>query len=232
MSQLSNAERAIMSEEKIKDYLTKAMSLKEAVGAALKTVNIKIAPNDIRRLMNSGYRICFAKKVGTANYNVIWQSYKDFAENNTFSWTPQYQVFRTDTFQSGVTVKTASDPKTIGLGETTTIDRYGILSDPVTGGDISAINVDNEYKATHVGVSQLSTGIDGRMVATPIYVSENEFLLGNAVLKPVEKVMVWFEYNAETSTMFTEMKTQSIEVDLTQKNSINLKYEDEKWSTI
>lgn len=232
MSQLSNAEKAAMKEQNIRDYLEKAMALQSALGSAAKSVNIQIAAADIRRLMDSGYRMCFAKKIGDAAYNVIWQSYKDFSENNTFSWTPQYQVFRTDTFQSGVTVKTSSNPKTIGLGQITTIDRYGILSDPITGGDTAAINVDNEYKATHIGVSQLSTGIDGKIVSTPIYVSENECMLGNAVLKPVEKIMIWFEYNAQTSTMFTDMKTYGIEVDLTQKNNVNLKYEDEKWSTV
>lgn len=232
MSQLSSAEKAVIEEAGIKAYLSKAMALREAIQAAMKSVNVQIAADDIRRLMNSGYRMCFAKKVGTADYNVIWQSYKDFSENNTFSWIPRYQVFRTDTFQSGVTVKTSSSPKAIGLGEITTIDKYGILTDPVTGGDNASINVDNEYKATHIGVCQLSTGIDGKEVSTPIYVSENECMLGNAVLKPVEKIMIWFEYNAQTSTMFTDMKTHSIEVDLTQKNSVNLRYEDEKWSTV
>ncbi|MCM1083235.1 MAG: hypothetical protein NC393_12760 [Clostridium sp.] len=232
MSNLLNEKEIIAREEELKAYFAKTAALNLAVGNATKEVNIQIAVDDIRSLMNSNYRMCFAKKVGNENYNVIWQSYKDFSENNTFSWTPQYQVFRTDTFQAGVTVKTASNPKTIGLGEKTTIDSYGILSDPVTGGDTTAINVDNEYKATHIGVCQLSTGIDGKIVSTPIYVSENSCMLGNASLKPVEKVMIWFEYNAETSTMFTDMKTRCVEVDLTQKNSVNLKYENEKWSTI
>lgn len=232
MSNLLNEKEAIAKEANLKEHLVKATALKSAVGAAMKVVNIQIEKDDIRKLMNSNYRMCFAKKIGDAAYNVIWQSYKDFSENNEFSWIPQYQVFRTDRFQSGVTVKTSSNPQTIGLGETTTIDKYGILSDPVTGGDTTAINVDNEYKATHIGVSQLSTGIDGKIVSTPIYVSENECLLGNAVLKPVEKVMIWFEYNAETSTMFTDMKTRGIEVDLTQKDSVNLRYKDEQWKTI
>lgn len=232
MNQLSNVAEVMHKEAKIRDYFMQAMTLRNALQAAMKIINVEIAADDIRRLMKNGYKMCFAKKVGTANYNVIWQSYRDYSESNSFSWTPQYQAFRTDTFQSGVTVKTASKPKTIGLGETTTIDQYGILLDPVTGGDQAAINVDNEYKATHIGISQVSTGIDGQVTTTPIYVSENECLLGNAVLKPVEKVLIWFECNAVTSTMFTDMRTNSIEVDLTQKNSINLKYEDEKWLVI
>lgn len=232
MNNLVNDKKLNARDARIKDYFLKTMELKSAVGAATKEINIRIAPDDIKKLMDNQYRMCFAKKIGDAAYNVIWQSYKNFSENNTFSWTPQYQVFRTDTFQAGITVKTSSNPKTIGLGEKTTINQYGILSDPVTGGDTTAINVDNEYMATHIGVSQLSTGIDGKMVSTPIYVSENECMLGVAVLKPVEKVMIWFEYNAETSTMFTDMKTLGIEVDLTQKNSVTLQFEDEKWSTI
>ncbi len=210
----------------------KAAELKKLTDEVTKKVNVQVNANDIMKLKDNGYRMCFAKKVGTENYNVIWQSYEDFSEFNAFSWTPKYQIFRTDTFQAGVTVETSSMPQDIGLGEITIIDKYGILSSPVTGGDSTAINVDNEYKATHVGISQLSTGLDGKMVSTPIYVSENECMIGTAKFKPVEKVLIWFESNAQTSTMFTDMKTNSIEVDLTQTNAINLKYENEKWFVI
>lgn len=232
MNQVNVNERLKAEEACIQEFLSKTMTLNEALKATLKQVKVKISTDDLRALKDNGYRMCFAKKVGSESYNVVWQSYKNFSENNEFSWTPQYQAFRTDTFMAGVQVKTSSNPVNIGLGELTTIDQYGILSDPVTGGDATAINVNNQYQATHLGVCQLSTGIDGKTISTPIYVSEKKCMLGSAKLMPIEKVLVWFEQEAETGTMFTNMRSMAIEVDLTQKNEINIKYEDEKWSFV
>lgn len=232
MNQLSVKEEMQYKEKCMQEFAAKAAELKKLTDEVTKEVRVQISAEDIMKLKDNGYKMCFAKKVGTEQYNVIWQSYENFSENNKFSWTPIYQVFRTDTFQTGVTVETSSAPKNIGLGEITIIDKYGILSSPVTGGDSTAINVDNEYKATHVGISQLSTGLDGNTVSTPIYVSENECMLGSAKFKPVEKVLIWFESNVQTSTMFTDMRTNSIEVDLTQTNLFNLRYENEQWFVI
>ncbi len=219
-------------DEMMSAYISNVKALMEAVNAVTKTVNVEINADDLIRLQDNNYRMCFAKKIGNENYNVIWQSYVDFSENNTFSWIPKYQVFRTDTFRGGVTVKVASNPKNIGIGELVTIDKHGIISDAKTGGDVTALNVDNEYKATHIGVSQLSIGIDGREISTPIYVSEDQCMIGKAKLQPVEKIMIWFEKNVETSTMLADIVTKGFEVDLTQKNSASIRYENEKWAVI
>ena len=232
MENLSSAEKAAMRGKCEREALVRANELKAASNAARKSVNVEINTKDLIRLKDSGYRMCFAKKVGTEDYNVIWQSYNDFSENNNFSWTPEYQVFRTDNFEAEVTVKVSSNPKDIGLGDYTVIDKYGILSDPVTGGDEASINVHNEYKPTHIGISQISTGIHGEKISTPIYVSQNECMTGDAKFKPVEKVMVWFEYNAETSIMFTDMKSEGKEIDLTTKNEATVRYENGKWLVV
>lgn len=223
---------AIAQEAYQKDYLMKTYDLRALANATKKEINVEINTDDIKTLKDSSYKICFAKKVGDNDYNVVWQSYEYFSENNTFSWRPEYQVFRTDTFKAQVTVKVASNPKDIGLGETTTIDKYGILSDATTGGDETAINVNNEFKPTHIGISQVSEGIDGQMISTPIYVSENQCILGTARFQPVEKVLIWFESNVETGTMFTDMKSLSIEIDLTNKNTASVRYEKGNWKVI
>lgn len=232
MNQLSVTEEMQYKEKCMQEFAAKAAELKKLTEEVTKKVHVEINEADITKLMYNGYRMCFAKKVGDERCNVIWQSYKDFGEENDFLWVPMYQIFRTNTFQTGVTVETSSKPKDIGLGEITTIDKYGLLSIPVTGEDKTAISVNNEYMATHIGISQLSTGLDGKTVSTPIYVSENECMLGTAKFKPVEKVLIWFESNVQTSTMFTDMSTNYIEVDLTSVNEVNLKYENEQWSRI
>lgn len=226
-----NAKREKLEAAK-KDYAEKSRALKAASDAATKKVNVSVAVGDLKYLMDNGYKMCFAKKVGDADYNVIWQSYDRFSEFNEFSWVPQYQIFRSNTFEAGVTVKTSSMPQDIGLGEVTTIDTYGVLSKPVTGGSETALNVINMYGATHIGINQISKGIDGKPGSNPIYVSQNESISGTASFEPVEKVMIWFECNAETSTMFSTMKSGFKEVDLTKNNEISIRYENGAWLVV
>lgn len=116
MNQLSVKEEMQYKEKCMEVFAAKAAELKKLTDEVTKKVNVQVNANDIMKLKDNGYRMCFAKKVGTENYNVIWQSYEDFSEFNAFSWTPKYQIFRTDTFQAGVTVETSSMPQDIGLG--------------------------------------------------------------------------------------------------------------------
>ncbi len=47
--------------------------MRSALAASQKTVTIEIAAGDLTLLKKSGYKLCFAKKVGTADYNVVWR---------------------------------------------------------------------------------------------------------------------------------------------------------------
>lgn len=197
-----------------------------------KNVNIEIADADIRLLKDSNYKLCFAKKVGDYAYNVVWQSYDNFLKYNNFSWTPQYQIFGTNKFQTGVEVQVQTNSVNIGLGQTCTLDNDGILHNAVSGGDETCFTLINEYGIIHPGVMQLSKGPDGKMESKPIYVAKNEMTTGKMALTPVEKVMVWFEQDIETSTMFTNARSNSKEVDLTSISICNLKFENQKWLVI
>lgn len=213
-------------------FIMNSNALCNLINAAQKKVTIKIDDNDLDELKNSHYSLCFAKKIGNFDYNVIWKSLKKYLYSNEFLWTPLYQIFATNEFQDSVKVKASTKMKNIGLGQITTLDKNGILSDPVTGGDTNSINVNNLYGSIHFAISQMSTDEDGRMQSTPIYVSKDASIDGSANFKPVEKVLVWFQSNAETSTMFAELKSNSFEIDMTDRDSINVQYEKGKWSII
>jgi hypothetical protein len=73
-----------------KDLQTLALEFSNLVKGVQKIVNIQIALDDLENLKRAGYKLCFAKKVGDNDYNVVWQSYLDYLHDNTFSWTPQY----------------------------------------------------------------------------------------------------------------------------------------------
>ncbi|MEG3973730.1 hypothetical protein QT970_03780 [Microcoleus sp. herbarium8] len=206
-------------------------ALLNALRASQKAVTIQIDTNDLKELKSSDYKLCFAKKVGDDDYNVVWQSYTKYLYNNEFSWTPQYQLFCSNVFQSDILVRVSTNVVAIGLGEISILDESGILGKASTGGDNNAINLTNEYGSIHPGVNQLSIGIDGKQVSTPIYVSTKVSVKGPTKLIPVEKVLVWFEQNIETSTMFSTAKSLSVEIDLTSTDKATRLYKDQKWST-
>ncbi len=178
-----------------------------------KSVEIQIDSNDLASLKENKYRLCFAKKVNNT-YNVVWQSYIDYLGNNTFSWTPVYQLFGTNTFQDNITVEVDTNAISILLGQGATLDQNGNLGPASTQNPPTAISMTNEYGPIHPGLNQLSTGQNGQSV-TPIYVAEYQIELGTDQLTPVDKVQVWFEQNIETSTMFSDARTNITEIDLT-----------------
>lgn len=205
--------------------------LTELMEAASKKVSVSIDRASLGSLKQSNYNMCFAKKVGNADYNVVWKSYQKFSVSNSFSWVPVYSIFGSDIFEESLKVKISCSPVTISLGQQTTLDEYGILRSPVTGGSNTAFTMINNYGSIHPGVNQLSTGIDGLQISTPIYVSPKPALSGATELSPVEKVMIWFEQDIETGTMFSTKRSRSIEVDLTFNKSIKLLY-DGDWKVI
>jgi hypothetical protein len=71
----------------------------------------------------------------------------------------------------------------------------------------------------------------GAAVSTAIYVAQNQVVLGDTVLTPVEKVLVWFEQNIETSTMFSSSRSLEIEIDLTFSDSATRLYSNGRWQT-
>ena len=68
--------------------------LTSTLAATQKIVTIEIADADLTLLKKSGYKLCFAKKVGTADYNVVWQSYVQYLSNNEFGCNPPIPAVR------------------------------------------------------------------------------------------------------------------------------------------
>jgi hypothetical protein len=195
-----------------------------------KTVNINITSQDLTFLKDNAYRLCFAKKVNNT-FDVVWQSYQEYLDNNSFLWTPVYQLFGSNQFDANVTVKVQTNTVNAGLGQQATLNEEGVLGDASTGGPSTAITLINDYGPIHPGLSQLSTGIGGQQESTPIYVATDQIALGQDVLTPIDEVMVWFEQNIETSTMFSDARSNSVTIDMTESNSQTRLYSGGKWST-
>ncbi|MFD9698362.1 hypothetical protein [Lentzea sp. NPDC059081] len=195
----------------------------------IKSVDIQIAPEDLKTLKSSNYKLCFAKKVNDS-YNVVWQSSSAYLSDNTFSWQPLYQIFGSNTFQGNVTVHAATNQVAIGLGDEITLDKDGLLGNASSGGPATSITLNNDYGPIHPGLSAYSTDINGRGTTTPIYVAEAPIVSGKDVLTPVEAVQVWFEQDVVTSTMFSTARSNAVEIDLTEVNSATRLYSGGQWS--
>ena len=214
------------------EFFGATMALQVALAASQKSVTIKIDTQDLEDLKHSDYKLCFAKKVAEDVYNVVWQSYTQYLASNVFSWTPQYQLFGSNIFQDGVEVQSSTEIVNIGLGQQSTLNKEGVWSDVATGGPDTSINIINDYGSIHPGVNQLSTGINGKVLSTAIYVAAEPILKGSAKLTPIEKVLVWFEQNIETSTMFSSARSFSEEIDLTSINKATRLYKNQTWSIV
>ncbi|MGZ3148276.1 hypothetical protein ACVDFE_41115 [Lentzea chajnantorensis] len=196
----------------------------------LKKVSIQIAPDDLKTLKDNNYNLCFAKKVN-GTYNVVWQSADRYLSKNTFSWQPLYRLFGSNSFQGDVAVSVSTNDVAIGLGDKSVLDEDGLLHDAVTGGPSTGITLVNQYGKIHPGLSSYSTDIHGNGSTTPIYVAEKEIVLGEDVLTPVEVVQVWFEQKITTSTMFSDARSNSVEIDLSSADSATRLYSGGKWTT-
>ncbi|MFJ5991317.1 hypothetical protein [Lentzea sp. NPDC092896] len=196
----------------------------------IKSVDIRIAPEDLKTLKDSGYKLCFAKKVNET-YNVVWQSADSYLHENTFSWQPLYHLFGSNTFQGNVSVRVATNEVAVGLGDQSTLDKEGILGDAVTGGPKTGITLVNEFGKIHPGLSAYSTDINGNSTTTPIYVAENPIVSGSDLLTPVEAVQVWFEQDVATGTMFSAARSNAVDIDLTTTNSAIRLYSGGAWTT-
>lgn len=197
--------------------------------ATQKSVTIEIAQTDLHILKKNQYVLCFAKKVN-GSYNVVWSSATDYVFSNTFSWTPQYALFGTNTFAENVTVLVDTNQVAIGLGMQTTLDDAGTLNDAVTGGPSTSMTLINNFGSIHPGVSAVSTDVGGSTSTTPIYVAQNAILKGSDLLTPIESVSVWFEQNIQTSTMFSDARSNAVEIDLTTTDTQTRLYSGQTWT--
>eukprot|EP00040_Diaphanoeca_grandis_P039446 m.259064 g.259064 ORF g.259064 m.259064 type:complete len:202 (+) comp37542_c0_seq1:175-780(+) len=191
-----------------------------------KTIEIRISQTDLETLKNSGYKLCSAKKVNdTYAVDVVWQSSSDYLECNDFSWTTGpnavYQLFGTDSVP--LDTGTPTNAIYIKLGESATLDVDRVLQDSVTSdGKPTSITLVNEYGSIRPGLSQSSTGIDGKMTVAPIYVGDTIVKGSQAALMPMEYVKVWFET--------TTAKSYSIEIDMTDVDSASYTYSNQEWT--
>ncbi|WP_298513149.1 hypothetical protein [uncultured Kordia sp.] len=203
----------------------------------MKTVIVEITTEDLIQLKDAKYNLCFAKKLNDS-FNVVWQSYDNFLNTNHFSYEPNYELFCSNTFEENELVVVSTNIQPCDLGNYCTLTEAGVLDPQTSGGINNSLTLKNDYDTIHSGVQQSSTGIDGKTISTPIYVSEKAIIKGYDELNPKDIVRVWFQQDIETSTMILPPPFQQrlassyyIDVDLTSTNEVTCVFENGDWKT-
>jgi len=191
-----------------------------------KRILVMVSPQDLVTLKNGNYSLCFAKFVnGTAN--VVWQAFdpQQWLENNVFEWEPAYQVYGARPFRGWEQVASTTPPLAIGLDCTSVLDKNGSFSPATPGGQASSVTIDNQFSPITLGLSQTACGSPA-----PIYVSpEPAAASGAFVLTPVERILVWFDQQLTTSTMFTQDDVMGAVLDMTGIDDATLLYMNGTW---
>lgn len=208
------------------------LALQAAIEATTKIIHVQLADDDLESLKDSKYKLCFAKKIADQDYNVVWQSSDKYTSTTTFSWVPMYELFGTNTFNDSLTVVADTKHVSIGLGQTSTLDPAGLLQDAVSGGPDISVTMVNNYGDIHPGLTQIASLGGGKKVSQPFYVAPLPIKQGSVALTPVDSVLIWFEQNIQTSTMFSTARSNTQELDMTTKNEVSVRYEGGKWSIV
>lgn len=213
-----------------------------------KVLTIQVASDERAVLLNSGYLLCIATTSEGQPYDIVWRAFDKYLSTNTFSWTPQYELFMTNSFTSGQVPGSTSESGSIVLGQQMTLDSTGVFGPPSSGNYPDALTILNEYGNTYLGFSQMSTGIDNTSAITYAYVGPNITVQGVIQLEPVDMLLVWFETNVQTGTMFSvppviqppslrslhlaNAQSFAIEVDMTNSSTATIQYGSGGWSKV
>ncbi|TFK33531.1 hypothetical protein BDQ12DRAFT_670156 [Crucibulum laeve] len=186
------------------------------------TLIVEIGNNQLDTLKASGFNLCVAKKVNGA-YTVVWSGKDDYLHKNTFNWNEDYQVFGQNNFQVGALVEADTNEVNIAYGQTSTLDKAGLMG-PATGPiDHSGIfTVINKFGKICLGVNQKLNG-----TFLPIFVSPT-VVSGTATFEPIVEVKVWLQMNMKTSTMIFNADEPGIELTYSGGTLKTVAYEGEE----
>jgi hypothetical protein len=193
------------------------LAFTQAAFASTFELNVQIAANQVTSMKDLGYNLCIAKKVNE-NYTVVWTGDQAYLQNNLFEWQESYQVFGSNTFESGALVSVSTNVADIDFNQTSILTKEGVM-DAATGTVAPGpFFVNNQFGLIHIGVN----GLLGDAFL-PIYVSPTVVEAINS-LQPITTVMAWFAFNQSTSTMFFTSETAGIEVVYNGTTNMTISY--------
>lgn len=199
------------------------------------TITIKIAKQDLQILKDAEYHLCIAGRMKDTDFTVVWYATEKFTSYNEIEVNDEYEVFASNRGTKKVVVDFPGTPAEIG--EQCVIDKYGNISQAITGANPDAIVLVNEYGNLHPGLMRKGTGILGEELNSPLFLSRNAILPGKFEYFPSYQLKIWFAQNIVTGEMLPQLKMRSaltnyVLVDLEKRNAPVLNYSDGSWKYI
>lgn len=195
----------------------------------IKNLNVEIDEEDLEFLREAGLELNIAIKVNDT-FNVVWYSDSDYLGTNPYAWSQEFELFGSNDFQPGSKVEMITNSVSVELGEEATLDSAGVLGAVIDGGPADSISFTNNFGPINPGLAMQITDPDGTEAILPAFVTPDPLLImGSDVLTPVNEVMLWFA-EIESGTMFAEIPTNSLMVDLTNMDEVTVLYSNEVWS--
>lgn len=190
----------------------------------MKQINIFVPADDVKRLKDNNYKLCFSKKVNDS-FNTIWEARAHYQQDEVFEWEPEYKIFVVEKPPAG---ESPTDPTLnvdsvlkipMKLGETITLNDKMEFDGPVVGGEPESLTFINNFGKIYPGVTDKN--------GTPIYLAEMPVVLGKTELIPKDIISIWFQQDVETPTVISESISKGIIVDLTATDTVNIEYKDD-----
>lgn len=199
------------------------------------TITIQIAKQDLKILKDDRYHLCIAGRMDDSDFTVVWYAAERFTYNNKIEINNEYGVFAS---QKGTKKVFEDFPGTpASIGEKCTIDKYGTISQAVTGDNPDAIVLVNQYGNLYPGLTRSGIGIYGEEFSNPVFLSRNAILRGEFEYFPTDQFKIWFEQNKVAGDILPQQKmraaiTDYAIVDLAKRNAPVLSYSEGYWKFI
>lgn len=217
----------------------------------MKELNIRVSENDLKILRENDYVLCVAKRVEDSYYNVIWQAEKNFTQNNRIIWDDKvsnYSLFASTSCHEGQTVFENILPIQISLGERAVLEKAGYFSGKEPGKEADEIEMRNLYEPVYPGLCQQCIDFNGETSIQPFFLSPVLCIPGEFRVKPVDKLLVWFEQDVRQgmiirperekidNAMLKSASGYKAEIDMEADESGNKKvtllYQDYMWKVV
>ena len=199
------------------------------------SIMIKIATQDLKILRDAEYHLCIAGRMKDTDFTVVWYATGEFTLNNIIEINDEYEVFASNRSTKKVFEDFLRTPAEIG--EKCIIDKYGNISQAITGDIPDGIVLVNKYGNLYPGLIRKGTGIKGEEFSNPLFLSRNAILPGEFDYFPSYEIKIWFAQNKEAGEILPQQKLRAaisdyILVDLEKRNAPVLSFSNGIWKFI
>lgn len=164
------------------------------------SLRVNINPCEIPSLINSGYGLCVARKVGN-DYTIVWKAIRKVCMTNVFHFSSDFQVFGQHSCRSGSPVSCTDSVPVCG-GQKVLLESHGKFQSASGNMNKNApILVSNQHVLTYLGMTCYDYESSSYL---PMFVQKQPTFYGFSVcLLPTQTVKVWFQRDVSSSTIIT-----------------------------